>query len=94
MREDKVAVVVGVGPGLGAAVARRFAREGFTLGLVARKAESSEPVRAEIEQQGGAAGNDLEPAGPPVPLANPYAGVVLPHARASPPRDASAAGHK
>ena len=29
-------VIVGVGPGIGTAVARRFAREGFAVGLVAR----------------------------------------------------------
>ncbi|MCD2194773.1 SDR family NAD(P)-dependent oxidoreductase [Actinomycetospora endophytica] len=29
-------IIVGVGPGLGTAVARRFAREGFVVGLIAR----------------------------------------------------------
>jgi len=33
---SKVAVVVGAGPGLGAAVVRRFAREGFSVAAVAR----------------------------------------------------------
>ena len=33
-------VVVGVGPGIGTAVARRFVREGFTVGLLARRAET------------------------------------------------------
>jgi short-subunit dehydrogenase len=32
-------VVVGAGPGIGAAVARRFGREGFAVGLVARDGE-------------------------------------------------------
>ncbi len=31
-----VALVVGVGPGLGGAIARRFAREGFRVALLAR----------------------------------------------------------
>ena len=32
----KVVAVLGVGPGLGAAVARRHAREGFAVALMAR----------------------------------------------------------
>lgn len=52
---EKVAVVVGVGPGLGAAIARRFAREGFSLGLMARREESVSAVREEIEGAGGEA---------------------------------------
>ena len=33
----ETAIVAGVGPGLGAALARAFAREGFAVGLLARK---------------------------------------------------------
>jgi NAD(P)-dependent dehydrogenase (short-subunit alcohol dehydrogenase family) len=44
-------VVVGVGPGIGLAVARRFAREGMSAGLVAR---SEATVKAAAEQLGGA----------------------------------------
>ena len=51
----KVAAILGVGPGLGAAVARRFARGGFALALMARKEESVAGVREEIEGNGGAA---------------------------------------
>lgn len=32
-----VAIIAGAGPGVGLAVARRFAREGFALGLIARR---------------------------------------------------------
>ena len=46
-------VVVGVGPGLGAAIARRFARAGFTIGLVSRTEKSTSPVAAEIAAAGG-----------------------------------------
>ena len=46
---------MGVGPGLGASVARRFAREGFAVALMARKEESVAGVREEIEGNGGAA---------------------------------------
>ena len=52
---DKVAAVLGVGPGLGAAVARRFAVEGFAVALMARRQESVAGVRGEIEAAGGTA---------------------------------------
>jgi NAD(P)-dependent dehydrogenase (short-subunit alcohol dehydrogenase family) len=55
MSSNKAAVVVGVGPGLGAAVSRRFAREGFSVGLVARTAAACEAVQREIEGAGGRA---------------------------------------
>ena len=51
----KVAAVLGVGPGLGAAVARRFAREGFAVGLMARGEESLAAAREEVEALGGTA---------------------------------------
>ncbi len=49
----KVAAVLGVGPGLGAAIARRFASEGFAVGLMARREQSLTTVREEIERAGG-----------------------------------------
>jgi NADP-dependent 3-hydroxy acid dehydrogenase YdfG len=42
------AIVAGVGPGLGAALARAFARENFAVGLLARTLDASEPLAAEI----------------------------------------------
>ena len=51
----KTAAILGVGPGLGAAVARRFAREGFAVALMARRLESVAGVREEIEDAGGTA---------------------------------------
>ena len=51
----QVAVILGVGPGLGAAVARRFAREGFAVALMARSEESLAGVREEIKGKGGTA---------------------------------------
>jgi NAD(P)-dependent dehydrogenase (short-subunit alcohol dehydrogenase family) len=50
----KVAVVVGVGPGLGAALARRFAAE-YAVALMARTPDLLASVAAEIESQGGRA---------------------------------------
>ena len=52
---DRVAAVLGVGPGLGAAVARRFAGEDFGVALIARREESVAGVREEIEGGGGTA---------------------------------------
>lgn len=52
---EKVAAVLGVGPGLGVAIARRFAREGFEIGLMARSKESLSVAREEVEGAGGTA---------------------------------------
>src|SRR5262245_5463152 len=53
MESAPVAVIAGVGPGTGAALARAFAREGYAIGLLSRHAESSAPVAAEIHGKGG-----------------------------------------
>jgi NAD(P)-dependent dehydrogenase (short-subunit alcohol dehydrogenase family) len=55
MTSAKVAVVLGVGPGLGSAIARRFASEGFALGLMARTLEKLTPIQQEIENSGSQA---------------------------------------
>lgn len=56
-RTGGVVWVVGVGAkeGLGAAVARRFAREGLTAVITSRTADRLEAVAADIRGQGGAA---------------------------------------
>jgi NAD(P)-dependent dehydrogenase (short-subunit alcohol dehydrogenase family) len=51
----KVAIVVGVGPGLGRALAVRFARGGFHVALVARHDESVRDAQTEVEGMGGSA---------------------------------------
>lgn len=50
-----VALVVGAGEATGAAVARRFAREGFTACVARRSAARLAPLVAEIEAAGGRA---------------------------------------
>jgi len=45
---SKVAIIIGAGPGLGAAVAHRFAREGFAVAVVARKRETVDPIAQAI----------------------------------------------
>lgn len=49
MSDGPVCVVVGVGPGNGAAFARRFAREGYRVALLARRRELSDELAAGLE---------------------------------------------
>lgn len=55
MNTGGVAFITGVGPGLGAALARRFARGGLAIGLVARRADYIEQLAREISDAGGKA---------------------------------------
>lgn len=50
--DNRVIVVVGAGPGVGASVARRFGREGFDVALVARSADSLETLGTELQSAG------------------------------------------
>ena len=50
--DPKHLLVVGAGPGLGASVARRFAREGYRLTLVARSQASTAAVADELRGAG------------------------------------------
>lgn len=55
MSKTNVIAVLGVGPALGGAVARRFAREGFATALMARRPESLESIEKAITDGGGKA---------------------------------------
>src|SRR4051812_17105978 len=48
--------VVGAGPQLGMSIARRFAREGFSVALLARSAEQLEKLAAALRDEGADAG--------------------------------------
>ncbi|HET9625798.1 MAG TPA: SDR family NAD(P)-dependent oxidoreductase [Kofleriaceae bacterium] len=53
----KTAAIVGVGPGLGRALALRFARGGLSVGLLARGQDAVAAVHAEVEATGARAGS-------------------------------------
>jgi NAD(P)-dependent dehydrogenase (short-subunit alcohol dehydrogenase family) len=55
MNDSKAAVIVGVGPGLGSAIARRFARGGFAVVLMARGRDGLVAVQEELERSGARA---------------------------------------
>jgi NAD(P)-dependent dehydrogenase (short-subunit alcohol dehydrogenase family) len=48
-----VALVVGAGDATGGAVARRFAREGYAVCVTRRSADKLQPLKAQIEADGG-----------------------------------------
>ncbi|MFN9250588.1 MAG: SDR family oxidoreductase [Brevundimonas sp.] len=51
----RACIVIGAGDATGGAIARRFAREGFAVGLVRRTADKLAPLVAAIEREGGRA---------------------------------------
>jgi NAD(P)-dependent dehydrogenase (short-subunit alcohol dehydrogenase family) len=53
MPDAKVALVIGAGDATGGAIARRFAREGFTACVTRRNADKLAPLVREIEAAGG-----------------------------------------
>ena len=53
MNRAPVAVVIGAGDATGSAVAKRFAREGFTLCVTRRTVEKLETLVSDIEAAGG-----------------------------------------
>lgn len=61
-----VIAIIGAGPGLGAAVARRFGREGFSIALISRNQSKLDVMAAELEADGltarGYAADVLVPA--------------------------------
>ncbi|MGE5523050.1 MAG: SDR family NAD(P)-dependent oxidoreductase [Rhodospirillaceae bacterium] len=51
MEKSEIAVVVGAGPGLGSALARKFAEHGMRVAVARRSAESLAPLVAELGAQ-------------------------------------------
>ncbi|MBA2375680.1 MAG: SDR family NAD(P)-dependent oxidoreductase [Rubrobacteraceae bacterium] len=71
-KNEKTAAILGVGPGLGAAVARRFAREGFSVALMARREGSMAGVKRGIEDEGGKAISILTDATDPASVESAF----------------------
>lgn len=65
-----VALVVGVGPGLGGAIARRFAREGFRVALFARSSGFINELAGELSSAGERAMALVADAGEPEQLSS------------------------
>jgi len=55
MAQSKVALVIGAGEATGGAIARRFAREGYTVCVTRRNAAKLQPLVEQIEKAGGKA---------------------------------------
>jgi NADP-dependent 3-hydroxy acid dehydrogenase YdfG len=61
-------LIVGAGPGISAATARRFGREGYAVGLVARREEALASLQAELAGEGVLAGRAAAESGDPASL--------------------------
>ena len=53
--QNRVALVIGAGDATGGAIARRFAREGYTACVTRRSADKLEPLLDDIRRAGGQA---------------------------------------
>src|SRR5690242_3927499 len=75
METTSITAVLGVGPGLGAAVARRFARAGHAVALMARSVDALREVEEQITSAGGRAGSFAADASDPASVAAAFAAV-------------------
>lgn len=63
-----LAIVIGVGPGLGLALVRRFARGGMSVGFMARRAEAVARYQAELDAEGFETRGHVADAGNPASI--------------------------
>ncbi len=59
----KLLAIVGMGDGMGLAIARRFAREGFAIAMIARNATKLQAFKAALQAEGYEAYNFIADAG-------------------------------
>ncbi|MEO5314723.1 SDR family NAD(P)-dependent oxidoreductase [Pseudarthrobacter sp. CC12] len=71
--------IIGAGPGIGAAVARRFARENFSVALIARKQKTLDPIIAELSSTGCEVVGELADAGDEQQLTRAIARIEQQH---------------
>jgi NADP-dependent 3-hydroxy acid dehydrogenase YdfG len=69
-------LVIGAGPGIAAATARRFGREGFAVGLVARREEALADLGTALRAEGIRAEEATAEAGEPASLTAAVAALV------------------
>lgn len=72
---DQLCVIVGAGPNLSQAVARRFGREGFRIAQVARRAEALATYTEELNASGIEARGFVGDGGDVETLANTFAAI-------------------
>ncbi len=65
---NPVIIIVGAGPGIGAATARRFAAAGYDIGLIARNTTRVEKLASELTKSGTTVGYAIVDAGEPEAL--------------------------
>ncbi|MBU2663910.1 SDR family NAD(P)-dependent oxidoreductase [Actinoplanes bogorensis] len=65
--------IIGAGPGLGLAVARRFGREGFSVALIARSRDNLDRLTAELRESGVTAAGFTADVRDPASLSNALA---------------------
>ncbi len=75
MASSNVAAILGVGSGLGAAVARRFVRGGYAVALLARRLDALQVIERDITAAGGTAGSFVADATDPGSVAAAFAAV-------------------
>ncbi len=49
---ERICTIIGVGPGVSFSVAKRFAREGFSIALIARRIENIQPYAQQLNDMG------------------------------------------
>lgn len=81
MDNSKIAVVLGAGPALRAAVAKCSAREGFALALMAHKVATLAPLQVENEKAGGRSLAVVVDATKPEAIASAFSKCVTRSAR-------------